>query len=304
MRKQSGSATGGQIPKTAGSPLPADVRAKMEPKLGADLSGVRIHTGGESAKAATGFGARAFTVGSDVHFNAGQFDPGTKEGDRLLAHELTHVVQGQQAGIQRKADDEQKGDDAGGGDLEVSQPGEPAEKEADAVADHVTDELHAEGEGNTADGKKADDKKADDQKSSDEKGRDEKRKGSDPEDAGGAKDAAANENDNGGSTKPAAKQADAAPKIQAKLDGVGRKVFLAGATGGGGAGTYVNSTNTTIGTQPAGQAGAPPQTQLSAADKQELIAAIESRDRPRCGAGCRWGRLGAAHEVKKKRNGR
>jgi hypothetical protein len=80
MRKQSGSATGGQVPQTTGAPLPADVKAKMEPKLGADLSSVKIHTGDESAQAASGFGARAFTVGSDVHFAAGQFAPGTIEG--------------------------------------------------------------------------------------------------------------------------------------------------------------------------------------------------------------------------------
>src|SRR5512143_340890 len=91
------------IPEGGGSKLPDGVRAKMEPKLGADLSDVRVHTGGESAQAATGIGARAFTIGSNVHFNAGEFAPGSKEGDRLLAHELTHVVQGKKSGVQRKA---------------------------------------------------------------------------------------------------------------------------------------------------------------------------------------------------------
>ena len=124
---------GAQIPKGAGSPLPEGVRAKMEPKLGADLSGVRVHTGGESAAAAKTLGARAFTVGSDVHFNSGQFAPGSKEGNRLLAHELTHVVQGQKSGVQRKAD----GGAAGAAGPEVSKPEDAAEKEADAVADHV-----------------------------------------------------------------------------------------------------------------------------------------------------------------------
>jgi hypothetical protein len=122
----------------------------MEPKLGADLSSVRVHTGGDSATAAKGFGARAFTVGSDVHFNAGEFSPGTKEGDKLLAHELTHVVQGQKSGVQRKPEEEEgkeaegaeggaEGKDAGGkGDAgEVSDPNEPAEKEADAVGEKV-----------------------------------------------------------------------------------------------------------------------------------------------------------------------
>jgi hypothetical protein len=199
----SGAAAGGQIPKTTGSPLGADVRAKMEGKLGADLSGVKVHTGGESAKAASDFGARAFTVGSDVHFNAGQFAPGTKEGDRLLAHELTHVVQGQKSGIQRKADEE-KQDEEGEGGPEVSQPHEPAEQEADAVGDQVADDLHAAGDKD----KKKDKKSA--------KGDDEKKTG-EGEAAGQEEPAKA---DKGAEAKPAA-------TISAKLEGVGRKIFLA-----------------------------------------------------------------------------
>jgi hypothetical protein len=144
MRKASGPASAGQIPKGTGSPLPADVKAKMEPKLGADLSAVRLHTGSESAAAATNFGARAFTVGNDIHFNAGQFAPGTKEGDKLLAHELTHVVQGQSSGIQRKPDesnDASTAQEEGVKDA-VSDPDEPAEKEADAVSEKVSEDLH------------------------------------------------------------------------------------------------------------------------------------------------------------------
>ena len=77
-------------------------RQRFEPKLGADLSDVRVHTGGASAQAAAGLSARAFTVGNDIHFNSGEFAPGAKEGDHLLAHELTHVVQGKKTGVQRK----------------------------------------------------------------------------------------------------------------------------------------------------------------------------------------------------------
>jgi Domain of unknown function (DUF4157) len=137
-RKASGQAGDGgaraSIPEGGGTALPAPVKRAMEPALGADLSGVRIHTGGSSAQAASSLGARAFTVGSDVHFGAGQFAPGTREGDRLIAHELTHTVQND-GGVKRKADgkDDKKG---------VSQPGEPAEKEADTVADRVADQLH------------------------------------------------------------------------------------------------------------------------------------------------------------------
>jgi hypothetical protein len=136
------SRTGGgatsELPKAA-APLPGDVRTRMEPQLGADLSSVKVGTDGKSAAAAEQLGARAFTVGGEVHFGAGEFSPGTKEGDRLLAHELTHVVQGQRSGVQRKADHEHGGE---AGEHDVSQPGEPAEQEADAKADEVTDNLH------------------------------------------------------------------------------------------------------------------------------------------------------------------
>jgi hypothetical protein len=142
QRKAAGTpAANTRIPEGGGAPLGGDVRGRMEPRLGADLSGVRVHTGGESAEAATSLGARAFTVGKDVHFGAGEFAPGSKEGDRLLAHELTHVVQGERSGIQRKAD-EHEGGGAEQGGHEVSHPDEPAEKEADAMADHVAGDLH------------------------------------------------------------------------------------------------------------------------------------------------------------------
>jgi hypothetical protein len=138
-RKAGGSARGGAaIPNGAGAPLDGATRARMEPHLGARLDGVRVHTGADSAVAADGLGARAFTVGDDVHFGAGQFAPGSREGDRLLAHELTHAVQAQRSGIQRKAAD--GGDDSG--DLEVSQPHEGPEKEADAMGDHVANAEH------------------------------------------------------------------------------------------------------------------------------------------------------------------
>lgn len=133
------------VPNTTGAPLPDGVRRRMEPHLGNDLSGVRVHAGSESAAAADQLGARAFTVGNDVHFGAGQFNPNTKEGDKLLAHELTHVVQGQGAGVQRKAETEESASGDADAEEQVSHPGDPAEKEADAVADHVGEKLHGDG---------------------------------------------------------------------------------------------------------------------------------------------------------------
>jgi hypothetical protein len=155
-RKADGDAQsqGAEIPQEGGSSLDSKTRERMEPKLGADLSGVRVHTGNKSADAAKSYGARAFTVGSDVHFNAGQFKPGTKEGDKLLAHELTHVVQGQKSGVQRKEEEGDAGKEGAEG-KNVSEGHEPAEKEADAVADEVAGDLHGEKkDGEKKDGKK------------------------------------------------------------------------------------------------------------------------------------------------------
>jgi Domain of unknown function (DUF4157)/Novel toxin 15 len=145
--------------QSGGAPLAGDVRGRMEPQLGADLSGVKVHTDGAAAQAADGFGARAFTVGSDVHFNAGEYAPGTRQGDELIAHELAHVVQGQRSGVQRKAaapggagEHQAEGaEDEGAehqaeGEEKVSQPGDPAEQEADGVAAKAADELHGKGD--------------------------------------------------------------------------------------------------------------------------------------------------------------
>jgi hypothetical protein len=78
---------------SGGSPLPATERAFFEPRFGFDLGNVRIHAGTRADEAARAINARAFTRGSDIGFAAGEFAPGTSHGRRLLAHELTHVVQ-------------------------------------------------------------------------------------------------------------------------------------------------------------------------------------------------------------------
>jgi hypothetical protein len=76
-----------------GAPLPTSVRSYYEPRFGRDFGSVRVHTGGEAAQSARGLQARAFTLGSDIVFGSGHFSPHSGEGQRLLAHELTHVVQ-------------------------------------------------------------------------------------------------------------------------------------------------------------------------------------------------------------------
>lgn len=87
--------------KGGGSPLPNETRGQMESAMGADFSGVRIHTGGEAVQMSQDLNAHAFTHGPDVYFNSGKYNPSNTEGSRLLAHELTHTVQ-QGAAVKRK----------------------------------------------------------------------------------------------------------------------------------------------------------------------------------------------------------
>lgn len=88
----------------AGESLDAGTRAFMESRFGADFSGVRVHTGATASDAAKSIQARAYTLGRDVVFASQAYNPGTSEGRRLLAHELTHVIQqrGSARSIQRK----------------------------------------------------------------------------------------------------------------------------------------------------------------------------------------------------------
>lgn len=78
---------------SAGSPLDTGTREFMESRFGKDFSGVRVHTGTEAAHSARSVHALAYTVGNHIVFGASQFAPATSAGRRLLAHELTHVVQ-------------------------------------------------------------------------------------------------------------------------------------------------------------------------------------------------------------------
>lgn len=78
-----------------GRPLPLAAREFFEPRFGADFSQVRVHTDPRTAESARALDARAFTIGRDIAFAAGQFSPDSESGRRLLAHELTHVLQQQ-----------------------------------------------------------------------------------------------------------------------------------------------------------------------------------------------------------------
>jgi hypothetical protein len=103
-----------------GEVLDPRTQSRFGPSLGDDFGDVRVHSDPGADALARSVNARAFATGSDVYFARGQYQPGTHEGDRLLAHELAHVVQ------QRGA--------ATGGPLTVSQPGDALETQADATA--------------------------------------------------------------------------------------------------------------------------------------------------------------------------
>lgn len=76
-----------------GAPLESGAAARMGEALGEDLGEVRVHTGSDAAAMARDEDARAMTVGSNIVFDDGEYQPGTAHGDALLAHELAHVVQ-------------------------------------------------------------------------------------------------------------------------------------------------------------------------------------------------------------------
>lgn len=79
--------------KGIGQALPASERAFFEPRFGKDFSSVRVHTDDCAARTAQSINARAFTLGNNVVFGQNQYEPTSRQGRHLLAHELTHVVQ-------------------------------------------------------------------------------------------------------------------------------------------------------------------------------------------------------------------
>ena len=85
------------ILRSPGLPLDPATRAFMEPRFGHDFSRVRVHTDQVASRSAEAVAAQAYTVGSDIVFGAGRYAPASRDGQRLLAHELAHVVQ-QQSG--------------------------------------------------------------------------------------------------------------------------------------------------------------------------------------------------------------
>lgn len=112
------------IDSAGGAPLPAALAAQLGTALGVDLSRVRIHTDARAAEAAARLGARAFTIGEDVYFAAGAYDPVGAAGVRLIAHEIAHVAQNYRGTAPTGAG--------------VSRPSDGHERDADRFADRFT----------------------------------------------------------------------------------------------------------------------------------------------------------------------
>ena len=111
-----------------GSPLDEGTRSSMESAFGQSFEDVRIHTDDRASKSAESVGANAYTVGTDVVFKSGQYDPGSSGGQRTLAHELSHVVQQSQGPVD--------GTQAAGG-IRISDPSDRFERAADQTANTV-----------------------------------------------------------------------------------------------------------------------------------------------------------------------
>lgn len=116
---------------SSASPLDSRTRARMAARFGRDFPEVRVHTDADAAASAASVDAAAYTVGADIVFNTGMYSPDTLEGEALLAHELTHVIQQSGAGRSTVSS--------------VSDPASAIEREADDAANSVVNQPFAVG---------------------------------------------------------------------------------------------------------------------------------------------------------------
>jgi hypothetical protein len=116
------------VGRGGGTALDPGTRSAMESKFGQGFGDVRLHTDQRASASAESVGANAYTVGSDIVFRSGHFDPSSATGQRTIAHELTHVVQQRSGPVD--------GSDAPGG-IRLSDPGDRFERAAEENADHV-----------------------------------------------------------------------------------------------------------------------------------------------------------------------
>ena len=120
------------VGRGGGRPLEDGVRTEMEGRFGADFGGVRVHADGQAAESARAVNAHAYTVGDDIVFGSGRYDPASPTGQRTIAHELTHVVQQRSGPVD--------GTPAGGG-IQLSNPADRFEQAAEHNADRIVSAL-------------------------------------------------------------------------------------------------------------------------------------------------------------------
>jgi hypothetical protein len=116
------------VGRGGGRPLDDVVRTDMEGRFGEDFSGVRVHTDGQASESARSVNAHAYTVGNDIVFAGGRYDPGSTTGQRTIAHELTHVVQQRSGPV--------AGTPTGGG-IRLSDPADRFERAAEQSAERI-----------------------------------------------------------------------------------------------------------------------------------------------------------------------
>ncbi len=128
-----------QVLRSSGQPLDATTRAFMESRFGHDFSQVRVHTDAQAARSARAVGALAYTVGSDIAFAEGHFNPDSAPGSFLLAHELVHTLQQQRSTSRPPSGNI--------GQLLIGDPNDRSEAEADAFAEQALAPSHFSGTG-------------------------------------------------------------------------------------------------------------------------------------------------------------
>jgi hypothetical protein len=123
-----------EVINSLGQPLNAQTRAYFEPRFGHDFSRIKVHVDEKAEESAKEIGASAYTVGKNIVFAKGHYQPTAQKGRQLIAHELTHVLQQEEGSIPER--------------LEIAEPENDAEKEANAASQGLTRENDVFGQAN------------------------------------------------------------------------------------------------------------------------------------------------------------
>jgi len=121
-----------EVISAPGQSLSKSTRDFFEPRFNSDFSQVRVHTDARARESAGAVNALAYTVGRDIVFNSGQFQPHTQSGRRLIAHELTHTLQQSSAAS------------LSGSPLRISSENDPRELDADRTASRIVEKGNAD----------------------------------------------------------------------------------------------------------------------------------------------------------------